>query len=51
MDNHVHSLTTPPAKGRIWQLMQRLGRKAQWPLRVHRHAMGRALQSLPCEQC
>ncbi|MFY0450282.1 transposase [Xanthomonas codiaei] len=26
MDNHVHLLITPPAAGRIGQLMQRLGR-------------------------
>ncbi|MEA9583902.1 transposase [Xanthomonas campestris] len=26
MDNHVHLLATPPAKERIGQLMQRLGR-------------------------
>ncbi|WP_228739762.1 transposase [Xanthomonas euvesicatoria] len=26
MDNHVHLLVTPPAAGRIGQLMQRLGR-------------------------
>ncbi|MER3052803.1 transposase [Xanthomonas hortorum] len=26
MDNHVHLLATPPANGRIGQLMQRLGR-------------------------
>ncbi|WP_234349419.1 transposase [Xanthomonas citri] len=26
MDNHVHLLVTPPAAGRIGQVMQRLGR-------------------------
>lgn len=26
MDNHAHLLAKPPAKGRIGQMMQRLGR-------------------------
>lgn len=55
MDNHVHLLITPPAAGRIGQLMQRLGRTTSRcsmaptgaPVRYGRDATKPALWTVP----